>query len=62
MEENKEKKTSSWGGAREGSGRKKKYVKSIFFSATEEVVAILDSMPSKERTEFINKCIMDAVK
>lgn len=56
MEEAQEKK--SWGGARQGSGRKKKYVKSYFFSATEEVAAIIEGIPSKERTDFINRCII----
>lgn len=50
----------SWGGAREGSGRKKKYVKNFYFGATEEVAAVLEAVPAKERSEFINRCIMKA--
>ncbi len=56
MDEAKEKK--SWGGARQGSGRKKKYVKTYFFSAMEEVAAIIEAIPNKERADFINRCIL----
>ncbi len=55
MEQNSEK---SWGGARQGSGRKKKYAKTLFFNATEEVVAIIEAVPRNQRADFINQCIM----
>ena len=59
MQEPNEKK-SDWGGAREGAGRKKKYAKPYYFNATEEVMAILENIPSRQRTDFINKCILKA--
>lgn len=59
MEQNDVKK-SQWGGAREGSGRKKKYAKTCFFNATEEVVAIIEAVPRNERADFINRCILKA--
>lgn len=49
-----------WGGAREGAGRKKKYVKSFSFSATQEVADILDSI-EESRSDFINRCILSMV-
>ena len=55
-----EEKKSSWGGAREGSGRKKKYVKTCFFSATEQVAAIIEALPRNERADFINQAILKA--
>ena len=48
---------SKWGGARKGSGRKKKYVKTVFFNATQEVVDILDTVEGS-KADFINRCIM----
>ena len=56
MEEN-EKKNESWGGIRQGAGRKKKYAKTCFFNATEEVVAIIEEIPRSKRADFINRCI-----
>ena len=50
----------SWGGAREGSGRKKKYAKTCFFNATQEVVDIIEAVPRNERADFINQCILKA--
>ena len=57
MEQNNEK---NWGGRREGAGRKKKYAKTCFFNATEEVVAIIEAVPRNERDDFINQCILKA--
>jgi hypothetical protein len=48
------------GGRREGAGRKKKYAKPYYFNATEEVMVILEAIPSKQRTDFINECILKA--
>lgn len=59
MQEN-EKKNENWGGAREGAGRKKKYAKTCFFNATEEVVAIIEAIPRAERADFINQAILKA--
>ena len=56
MEEN-EKKNENWGGIRQGAGRKKKYAKTCFFNATEEVVAIIEEIPRSKRADFINRCI-----
>lgn len=47
----------AWGGARNGAGRKKKYAKNVFFSATQEVADILDQL-EENRSDFINRCIM----
>lgn len=55
-----EKEKKDWGGAREGAGRKKKYAKTCFFNATEEVVAIIEAIPRNERADFINECILKA--
>jgi len=55
-----EKEKKDWGGHREGSGRKKKYAKTLFFNATEEVVAIIEAVPRNERADFINQCILKA--
>lgn len=46
----------AWGGAREGAGRKKKYAKTFFFSATQDVADILDSVEGN-RSDFINRAI-----
>lgn len=46
----------SWGGAREGAGRKKKYAATYSFGAYADVAAILDEQ-GKERTEYINAAI-----
>lgn len=52
---------STWGGARKGAGRKKKYAKTCFFNATQEVADILDAVIGS-RTDFINACILKAAK
>lgn len=52
-------KDNSWGGKREGAGRKRKYVKSVYFRATQEVLDILDSVGGSH-TDFINACIVKA--
>lgn len=49
----------SWGGARNGAGRKRKYVRNVFFSATQKVADILDQL-EEDRSDFINRCIMRA--
>lgn len=49
----------SWGGARNGAGRKRKYVRNVFFSATQEVADILDQL-EENRSDFINRCITQA--
>ena len=51
-----EEQESSWGGARQGSGRKKKYAKTYFFNATPEVMEIIEAVEGS-RTDFINACI-----
>ncbi len=53
------KETKSWGGARDGAGRKRKYVRNVFFGATREVADILDRL-EENRSEFINRCILQA--
>ena len=57
MSTSNERAPKSWGGARNGAGRKKKYAKNIFFSATQEVADILDQL-EENRSDFINRCIM----
>ena len=59
MNQNQEK-NSQWGGAREGSGRKKKYAKTCFFNATEEVAVIIEALPRTKRADFINQAIIAA--
>ena len=54
-----ETKEKSWGGARSGAGRKRKYAKSVFFGATQEVADILDRL-EENRSDFINRCILQA--
>ena len=51
----------SWGGKREGAGRKKKYVRKYYFNATKEVNDILQAYEG-DRTEFINLCILQSAK
>ena len=53
MDTNEEKTAKSWGGAREGCGRKKKCAKRMFFSATEETLDILNSLDGN-KSDFIN--------
>lgn len=50
----------TWGGKREGAGRKKKYVKMYYFNATQEVHNILQAYEG-DRAEFINRCILQSV-
>lgn len=50
----------SWGGARNGAGRKKKYARNVFFSATQEVADILAGLDGN-RSDFINRCIVQSV-
>lgn len=52
---------STWGGARTGSGRKKTAAKYYSFSATKEVMDILESV-SGSKSEFINECILKAYR
>lgn len=54
MEEQKK----GWGGAREGSGRKKKMGRNFNFRATPEVEAILDSVEGS-KTEYINAAVLE---
>lgn len=56
-----ERKKSNWGGVREGAGRKKKYARNYFFSATQEVADILEHLDGN-RTDFINHCILVATR
>ena len=52
-------KMKTWGGARKGAGRKKKYAKNVYFSATQEVADILEQVEGN-RSDFINHCIIQA--
>ena len=54
---NQETSKNTWGGARENSGRKKKYIRRFTFSATQEVLDIL-SEPGLNISDFINGCII----
>lgn len=60
MEQNKEK-NSDWGGARAGSGRKRKADKAKYygFYSTPETMAILEAVQGS-KTDFINRCILAA--
>ena len=51
----------SWGGARKGAGRTKKYAATFYFGATEDVAGILEGVEKKDRSDFINKCILKAM-
>lgn len=51
----------SWGGARKGAGRTKKYAATFYFGATEDVANILDEVGKKDRSDFINECILKAM-
>lgn len=59
MDNSNEQTPRTWGGARNGAGRKKKYAKNIFFGATQEVVDILNKL-EENRSDFINRCIIQA--
>lgn len=51
----------SWGGARKGAGRTKKYAATFYFGATEDVAGILEGVKKKDRSDFINQCILKAM-
>lgn len=53
--------TKTWGGARTGAGRKKKCVKRLYFSASQEVLDALANIEGNQ-SDFINECILKAVK
>lgn len=59
MEEQQEKK--SWGGSRQGAGRKKTGVKYYGFNAFQEVHDILQRVEGS-KSEFINRCILLAAE
>lgn len=61
METNIDKTNGSWGGARTGAGRKKKCAKRMFFSASQEVLDILDSLEGN-KSDYINECIIKAAR
>ena len=61
MNTTEEKTSSTWGGARKGSGRKKTCAKRIFFSANQEVADFLDTISARDRSDFINECIIKAI-
>ena len=48
--------SKSWGGARKGAGRTKKYAATFYFGATEDVANILAGVDKKDRSDFINQC------
>lgn len=50
-----------WGGARKGAGRTKKYAATFYFGATEDVAGILEGVEKKDRSDFINQCILKAM-
>lgn len=59
MNETKESSSKSWGGARNGSGRKKKCVKRLYFSASQEVLDALANIEGNQ-SDFICECILKA--
>ncbi len=61
MDTNINKPVSTRGGAREGAGRKKKCVKRMFFSASQETLDILNSLEGN-KSDFINECIIKATR
>lgn len=61
MDTNTEKNTGTWGGARDGAGRKKKCAKRMFFSASQEALDILNSLEGN-KSDFINECIIKAAR
>lgn len=54
--------SKSWGGARKGAGRTKKYAATFYFGATEDVANILAGVDKKDRSDFINQCILKAME
>lgn len=61
MDKNIVKPSCTWGGAREGAGRKRKCAKRMFFSASQETLDILESMDGN-KSDFINDCIIKAAR
>lgn len=59
MSESNEPSKKTWGGARKGSGRKKKCVKQLYFSASQEVLDALATIEGN-RSDFICECILKA--
>lgn len=55
--EEKEEKKRNWGGAREGSGRKKVKGRNFNFRALPEVEAILDALEGS-KSDYINAAIL----
>lgn len=53
--------SKSWGGARQGAGRKKKCAKRMFFSASQKALEILEALDGN-KSDFINDCIIRAGK
>lgn len=49
-----------WGGARHGSGRKKKTLKTYGFNADKAVCSVLEQVPNK--TDFICEAIIKLAK
>lgn len=52
--------SKSWGGARKGSGRKKKCAKRLYFSASQEVLDALSTVDGNQ-SDFICECILRCV-
>jgi hypothetical protein len=59
MSELNESSNKSWGGARKGSGRKKKCAKRLYFSASQEVLDALATIEGNQ-SDFICDCILKA--
>lgn len=51
----------TWGGARKGAGRKKKCVKTLYFSASQEVLDALAAIEGN-RSDYICECILAHAK
>lgn len=61
MSETNETTKKTWGGARKGSGRKKKCVKQLWFSASQEVLDALAGIDGN-RSDYICECIIEHSK
>ena len=61
MSTEKEPSKTSWGGARKGAGRTKKYASTFYFGAVQEVADYLGNLAKKDRSDFINQCILKAI-
>ena len=61
MSETNESSSKSWGGARKGAGRKKKCVKRLFFSASQEVLDALATIEGNQ-SDYICECILKCTK